>query len=146
MKLKISTPVGAGISEIKKGFNVELFKELAPPFPKLNVKRFDGSQKGDLVELELNFITHKQKWVSLIIHDHTDDELFEFIDIGKELPFPFKKWRHHHLVRKNNSGSDIIDDIEFSSGLKLLDVLLYPLLFLQFAYRKPVYRKLFSNN
>ncbi len=146
MKLKISTPVNASVQKVKEGFNIDLFKALAPPFPRLNVKRFDGSKKDDLVELELDFFTHKQTWVSLITYDHTDDKIFEFIDIGKELPFPFKKWRHHHIVQKNSYGSDIIDDIEYSSGSRILDILLYPLMYLQFAYRKPVYRKLFADN
>lgn len=144
MKLSLSTRVTGSAEQIKSGFNVSLFKALAPPFPRLNVKRFDGCKKDDLVELELDFITHKQNWVSLITYDQTTDQLFEFIDIGKELPFPFKKWKHHHLVEKTGTGSVISDNIEYSSGLIILDYLLFPLLFLQFVYRKPVYRKLFS--
>ena len=146
MKLSIATQVSSSIKQVKDGFNVNLFKALAPPFPRLNVKRFDGCKTDDLVELELDFVTHKQQWVSLIIHDRTTEEVFEFIDIGKNLPFPFKKWRHHHLVQKSGNGSLISDNIEYSSGWVIVDYLLYPLLFLQFAYRKPVYRKLFTNN
>ena len=146
MKLSLSTRVTGSVQQIKAGFDVSLFKALAPPFPKLNVKRFDGCEKNDLVELELNFFTYKQNWVSLITYDKTTDDIFEFIDIGKELPFPFKKWRHHHLVEKTGTGSVISDKIEYSSGLIILDYLLFPLLFLQFVYRKPVYRKLFSQN
>jgi len=144
MKLSLSTKVTGSVSQIKAGFDVSLFKALAPPFPRLNVKRFDGCKKDDLVELELDFLTHKQSWISLIIHDQTKEDKFEFIDIGEKLPFPFKKWRHHHLVEKDQGGSIISDNIEYSSGLILLDYLLFPLLFLQFFYRKPVYRKIFS--
>ena len=145
MKLSLSTKVDCSVLRVKEGFTIELFKALAPPFPKLEVKRFDGCEKNDLVKLELNFFTHKQTWMSLIIHEQTNDELFEFIDIGKKLPFPFKKWKHHHLVEKSGTGSIISDNIEYSTGIGLFNILIYPILLLQFAYRQPVYRKLFTN-
>ena len=146
MKLTLSTQVEQSVQKVKAGFNIDLFKLLAPPFPKLKVKRFDGCSKDDLVELELDFIIQKQSWVSLIIFDRTSNEKFEFIDIGEKLPFPFKSWKHHHIVEGNHKGSIITDDIEFRSGMLMFDYLLFPLLYLQFIYRKPVYKKVFAEN
>lgn len=143
VRIIIKTQVEQQWAEIQKGFNEELFLQLNPPFPKVKIAQFDGSKKGDQVSMELNFGLWKDHWTSLITHDKTHDSGFDFIDEGTKLPFPFRYWRHHHIVEKNITGSVIIDDITFKSPLKLLDVLLYPLLYAQFLYRRPVYKRLF---
>jgi ligand-binding SRPBCC domain-containing protein len=98
MKITIETPVNQDYLQVKEGFNETLFKKLSPPFPPVKLLRFDGSTKGDLVTLELNFIFFKQKWTSEIMEDQTTDKEFYFIDKGIELPFFLKKWTHkHHL-------------------------------------------------
>lgn len=89
MKIVIETPVEQGYLDVKSGFNESLFKSLSPPFPPVKLLRFDGSQKGDLVTLELNFIFFKQKWTSEIIDDKTTDLEFFFVDKGIQLPFFF---------------------------------------------------------
>ncbi|MBD0260611.1 MAG: hypothetical protein ICV83_33250, partial [Cytophagales bacterium] len=53
-------------------------------------------------------------------------------------------WRHRHEIRQHGTGSLIVDDVSFRSPNRLLDWLLYPVMYLQFAYRKPVYRRLFG--
>lgn len=145
MHLKLITRVARNYLKVKEGFNSDLFMKLNPPFPPVDLIEFGGCEKGDKVHLKLNFIFFKQDWISLITFDKTDEQVFEFIDEGTKLPFFLKKWRHHHIVQKLEDGtSAIIDDISFKSPFLLMDFLLFPVLWLQFAYRKPIYRRLFK--
>lgn len=144
MKIKIKTKVEQDYLSVKEGFNESLFKKLSPPFPPVKLIRFDGSQKGDLVALELNFLLFRQKWVSEIIEDQTDSEEFYFIDKGIELPFFLKSWTHKHRVIKKDNGSIIQDEISFEAPFFLLTLLLYPAMLLQFGYRIPIYKKIFK--
>lgn len=146
MKIKLSTKVGQNYLKVKGGFNAELFQALNPPFPPVKLLRFDGSSPGDLVSLKLNFIIFKQVWISKITADHLDEKEYFFVDEGIKLPFFLKKWRHkHRIVADGKNQSIIIDEINFSSPNRLLDYLIYPVLFFQFSMRKPIYRKFFSN-
>ncbi|MEM1405717.1 MAG: hypothetical protein AAGG59_03000 [Bacteroidota bacterium] len=145
MRLKICTNVAASHLTVKEGFNETLFLSLNPPFPPVRLEKFDGCKKGDKVELELNFLLFRQRWHSDITFDLTNAETFQFIDIGVKLPFFLKRWHHHHIVNRIDSDtSEIIDDITFSSPFWLLDFLLYPALYLQFLYRKPIYKRVFN--
>lgn len=144
MKINLSTPVEQDYLSVKDGFNESLFKKLSPPFPPVKLLRFDGSSKGDLVILELNFIFFKQKWESEITEDNTDSNEFYFIDEGVKLPFFLGKWKHKHRIIKSESGTEIKDEIEYKGPNKLMTVLLYPALYLQFLYRKPIYKKIFK--
>lgn len=144
MNIQIKTKVPASLEKVKEGFTQDLFLSLNPPFPPVKLLQFDGCKKGDKVKLELNFIFFKQLWVSDIVDDRQDKNSWYFLDIGVQLPFFLKKWRHHHGVEKAPSGSIIIDDITFSTGTILTDILMYPLLYGQFLYRKPIYKKIFK--
>lgn len=144
MRITLQTEVTEHWTKVKEGFNGDLFLQLNPPLPKVKLLRFDGSEKGDLVSMELDFILWKDQWTSLITSDSETESGFDFIDEGEKLPFPFKRWKHHHIVKEKQPGSVIIDDIQFSSGIFILDLLLYPLLYLQFLYRKPIYKRVFS--
>ncbi len=144
MKLTIETSVAQSYLQVKEGFNESLFKKLSPPFPPVKLLRFDGSKKGDLVTLELNFIFFKQRWTSEIVEDQTDAGEFFFIDKGIELPFFLKDWRHKHRVINKGAQTIIRDEIAYEAPFALLTWLLYPALLLQFAYRKPIYKKIFS--
>lgn len=144
MDFKIKTSVEQDYLSVKKGFQASLFKKLSPPFPPVKLIRFDGSEKGDIVSLELNFILFKQKWVSKITEDQTTEEEFYFIDEGIELPFFLKSWKHKHRIINTSVGSIIQDEISYQAPFKLLTWLLYPAMILQFAYRIPIYRKVFK--
>jgi ligand-binding SRPBCC domain-containing protein len=146
MQIQIETPVGQSYLDVKDGFNETLFKKLSPPFPPVKLLRFDGSRKGDLVTLELNFIFFKQKWTSEIIQDSTTDLEFSFVDQGVELPFFLKKWKHRHRVISSGIGSVIRDEIEYEAPFRLLTYALYPALWLQFAFRRPIYKKIFKRS
>ncbi|MEM7107374.1 MAG: hypothetical protein AAF519_04040 [Bacteroidota bacterium] len=145
MRLTITTQVLASHLDVKEGFTEDLFLSLNPPFPPVRLIRFDGCSKGDQVQLELNFILFKQRWHSDITYDLTNEHTFQFIDIGVKLPFFLKQWSHHHIVNKvDDKRSEIIDDITFSSPFRLMDFILFPALYLQFLYRKPIYKKIFN--
>ncbi|WP_073090782.1 SRPBCC family protein [Cyclobacterium lianum] len=145
MNIHLSTRVNQPYLKVRKGFGKELFEALNPPFPPVKLLRFDGSEKGDLVSLELNFLLFKQKWTSEITEAHTDGEAFYFIDEGRQLPFFLRSWRHKHIIRKTAANrSEIRDEISYSSGNGILDIFLYPVLYLQFAMRRPVYKRVFS--
>ncbi|AHM61720.1 hypothetical protein D770_17340 [Flammeovirgaceae bacterium 311] len=144
MHLLLHTHVNQPLQKVADGFNEKLFQALAPPFPRLKLLRFDGSKKGDWVAMELHFGFMKQSWVSEITaHGQTANEWY-FIDQGRKLPKPLRYWHHHHrLLALPEGGTRIVDDINYSSGNKLLDLALYPALMAQFLYRKPVYKKFF---
>ncbi len=145
MKITLTTQVEQHFLKVKDGFNEDLFSALNPPFPPVKLLRFDGSKKGDLVSLELNFIFFRQIWTSEITNDHTSDKEFYFIDEGKKLPFFLKKWKHTHRIVANGPVlAEIRDEIEYSGHNKLMDLILYPALFFQFYMRKPIYKKYFS--
>jgi len=126
-------------------FDHNLFQKLNPPWISASLLRFDGNEVGDEVHLEINFILFNQKWISEITSNASREGHYEFVDEGKTLPFFLKKWRHRHVIRHQGSGSEIIDDIRFSTGTWLTDLLFYPVLFTQFWYRKPVYKRYFND-
>lgn len=131
--------------KVKDGFNANLFKALNPPFPPVKLLRFDGSSKGDFVSLQLNFIFFKQVWTSEITDEYLDEKEFYFVDEGIKLPFFLKSWRHKHLLLSDGKDKTlIVDEINYSAPNSLLSILIYPVLYLQFAMRIPVYKKVFS--
>lgn len=144
MNIKISTKVNQSLLKVWEGFNLELFSKLAPPFPPVVVKEFGGCLKGDKVHLELNFILFKQDWISDIVDQKRTESEIYFIDEGTKLPFFLKYWQHRHRLVKDNQGTLIIDDITFKTPTILTDFLFYPLMYLQFLYRKPIYKKVFE--
>ncbi|MGW8123342.1 SRPBCC family protein [Roseivirga echinicomitans] len=143
MKIKISTKVEQDLMNVKDGFNERLFIRLSPPYPRVVLKRYDGCERGNIVAITLDFGIFKQEWVSEIVSQSLSEACFEFVDVGKKLPFFIKEWKHRHIIRRMNSGAEIVDDIEFSTPFLLLNYLMYPLFYFQFLYRKPIYRKWF---
>lgn len=119
------------------------FRNLAL-LPPVNLVRYDGSATGDIVSMELNFLFFKQKWTSKITDNHTDSKEYYFVDEGVELPFFLKRWKHKHRIIKEGASTIIRDEIEFKAPFGLLSLLLYPALYIQFAYRKPIYKKVFA--
>lgn len=146
MKITLETPVEQGYLDVKSGFDQSLFKKLSPPFPPVRLLRFDGSQKGDFVVLELDFLFFRQKWTSKITEDLTMDLEFRFVDQGVELPFFLKKWKHTHRVVSTGIGSIIRDEIEFEAPFGWMNYLLFPVLWMQFAYRRRIYRRIFKRS
>lgn len=142
-RLVITTRVEEPVERVFAGFTRDLFLRLNPPFPPVTLERFDGMTPGDEVHLLLRFPVWPQRWVSRITERVESDAERYFVDEGVTLPFFLKRWHHRHVIRREGEGSLIIDDITFATPHPLLDILLYPALFLQFLYRKPVYRRVF---
>lgn len=145
MKLTLRTPVKAPLRQVWEGFDETLFKKLSPPFPPVKLVRFDGSHTGDVVSLELNFLLFKQNWTSHITDQKETPEEIYFIDEGRQLPFFLAYWQHkHRLIRSESGGTIIADEIEYRTPFIVFDYLMYPLLWAQFAYRGPIYKRLFT--
>ena len=145
MKIFIETHVKASYLEVAKGFDLALFEALAPSFPKVQVLRFDGCEKGNQVWIAMNLIFFKQQWNAIIIDNQQSESEWSFMDEGIVLPFPLKSWKHHHRVlKKEDGGSIVIDSIEYRTFSKIVDYLCYPLFYLQFSARSPIYKKIFS--
>lgn len=145
MRIYIKTEVFQTVTSVWQHFDKNLLLKLAPPFPPFKVLRYDGQNNGDIVSFELNFFLFKQHWESVISDANISETQRSFIDNGRVLPFFLKAWKHTHLIEKNVlGGSFIIDAIEFKTPFIFTDYLLYPILYLQFLYRKPIYKKVFS--
>ena len=145
MHVILRTAVAQPPAQVMAGFTRELFIALAPPFPKLRLLRFDGCRTGDQVEIELDTLVKRLPWTSLIVDDGqlADGTLF-FVDEGQTLPPPLRYWRHRHLIQPGpQGGSIIVDDLEYRTATPALDALLYPAIWAQFAWRKPIYRRWF---
>ncbi|MEM9326361.1 MAG: hypothetical protein AAGA85_11915 [Bacteroidota bacterium] len=144
MHLKISSDVESSLATVKQGFTEALFLKLSPPFPRVRLARFDGSSPGDIVSLELDFVLFKQRWTSEIVSEANTNQEWVFVDEGKELPFFLSRWRHQHEVHAQEDGARIVDNIEYATGWILTDIIMYPAMYLQFLYRKPIYKRFFS--
>ena len=146
MHVLIKTRVRQPLSTVWAGFDRSLFDQLSPPFPPVDVVRFDGCRRGDVVHPRLNFLLFKQDWISHIIDQQTSSDEIYFIDQGTQLPFFLRYWHHRHrLLRDPAGGTVVVDDITFRTPFRLTDYLMYPLMWLQFAYRKPIYKGVFGN-
>lgn len=141
IKTKIS---GADPLSALNQFERPLFEALSPSFPKLIINRFDGSKPGDVVDISLNFKLFKIRWISSITGRSEEIDQAWFIDEAIKPPFFLKKWKHKHLVQLIDNELFIVDDISFSSHTLLFTLLVYPMLYLQFLARRPVYKKWFN--
>lgn len=144
MKFIIKTQVRQPLEKVKNGFNESLFLKLSPPFPKVELTQFDGSDVGDIVSLKLNFLLFKQSWVSKITDSKETENEYYFIDEGVVLPTGFKYWRHKHILKSIDGQTEIIDEVEYKSNNSILTLLLKPILLSQFFYRKPIYKRIFG--
>ncbi|GAB4409108.1 MAG: hypothetical protein OHK0053_35910 [Microscillaceae bacterium] len=144
MKIVIQTRVGQSPEKVFAGFDQSLFLRLNPPFPPVRLLRFDGCKTGDIVQIKLNFLLFSQIWESHITDDGQPEGEIFFVDEGVRLPFFLKYWKHRHRIVGTEKGAIIIDDIEYRAPFGLLTYLLYPVLYAQFAYRRPIYRRVFS--
>ncbi|MBD2700312.1 hypothetical protein IC229_06685 [Spirosoma sp. BT702] len=149
MHLIHKTPVEQQLTQVWAGFNRKLFEQLTPTFPPVKVVRFDGCLRGDIVHLQLNFFLLRQDWISHIVDQNSTEQEIYFIDHGAKLPFFLTYWHHRHrLISLPNDATGlqtlIVDDVTFRTPFRLTDYLVYPILWLQFACRKPVYKRVFK--
>lgn len=151
MRLHLETQVNQSLPVVWAGFDQTLFERLSPPFPPVHVIRFDGCRQDDMVHLRLNFLLFQQDWISLITEQQTNDTEIYFVDKGTKLPFFLTFWQHRHRllhirIKAGDGQTLIIDDVTFRTPFWLTDYLLYPLLWVQFAYRRPIYKRWFNRS
>ena len=147
MRILLSTRVqNTTVNQTIPLFNLELFLKLSPPFPKSELLQFDGCKKGDLVKLRLRLFFAWNYWDSEIIENSQTDYSWQFIDSGTRLPFFLSGWLHKHSLVQSENDVFVIDDIEFKAHNRLFEWLIYPALWIQFAFRKPIYRKEFGKS
>ncbi len=143
MRIYLKTTVSADFQSVINNYDRKLFDALKPPLMPLKLIRYDGEKTGDEIHLALGF---GQKWISVITDNGATEKEWFFVDEGKVLPWPLRYWKHKHKVLKtDNEITTLIDDISFGTGSSLLDTFIYPFLYLQFAMRKPAYKKFFGN-
>lgn len=149
MNFTIITPVAGDHRKVFDQFNSGLLKALTPPGMKMKVLRYDEPHEpGSMVELQATLYgVVKQIWKNEITEVEHEQDRSWFTDEGRKLPWPLKSWRHKHIVRSGSTPdgepcAEIVDDITYSAGW--LTPLFHPIIYLQFAYRKPQYRKIFG--
>jgi ligand-binding SRPBCC domain-containing protein len=144
MQIKVKTQVFESRSKVWAGFNKDLFMALAPAYPRLEVTRFDGCETGDEVHIVLHTGFVSLNWNARIVSHSFSNEANEFIDEGSVLPFPLVFWRHVHRIEDSPNGCIITDHVFYRTRIFLIDILLYPFLFLTVYQRKRAYRKFYS--
>lgn len=143
--LELTHYVGGSVREVFAGFTGELFLRLAPKLPPARLLRYDGNQVGDFVIIQIGVPPLAQEWVSEITAHVEDPRESYFVDEGRQLPFPLKRWRHRHRIRQEGPGRvAIIEDITYSAGGGIMNALMRPLLKAQFGGRGPKYREAFG--
>lgn len=146
MKLFFETSLNLPFENVKDGFGQELFLSLSPQFIPSRLKVFEGCKVGNEVHIEIGPALFSQLWISVITFEETNAMGWSFIDEGRKLPWPLKKWKHHHRVDKVTQGScKIIDDIEYSCSSTFLEWAIKPFLWLVFSIRPKRYKKFFKD-
>lgn len=127
-------------------FDENLFKALNPWFMPMKVELFEGCLPGNRVIVKLGVSMINTRWVSEITSfEKNENEIF-FTDIGLELPFPLKKWEHHHrIIKTGQNQCRIVDEITYFTSQRWLDQMIKPAMLLQFGIRKKAYSDYFTN-
>jgi ligand-binding SRPBCC domain-containing protein len=139
MNITLKSKVACELENVHNRFDGELFKYLLPPGAQLIA--FGGSTKGDIVHLKLPLAG---EWISEITENGKSPDSYYFIDEGKKLPFPLKKWKHKHILTAEGKDTIIEDNMTFSSGYSILDLFIYPLLLVSFLPRIKQYKSYFD--
>jgi ligand-binding SRPBCC domain-containing protein len=138
MKIIIKTPINKDYRTVFSLFDVKLFTALKPPLTSLKITRFDGCKKGD----EVHLVVNGQRWVSHITDFVENADEIYFVDLGANIPFPLKSWKHIHRIERSGANTcNVIDDIEYSTGNIITDKIIYPALKFMFMLRGPVYKR-----
>lgn len=118
--------------------------KVSPPWVGLKVKRLDGVQKGCEVHLDVKILKWQFKWISRVADFGKNGSEVFFTDDGVQLPCFLKSWRHSHRLIPQDDGTIIVDDVTYNSPFFLLDLLLFPAIYLQFYWRRHIYSSSFE--
>lgn len=139
MNITLRSRVIGDLETIHDRFDHDLFKYLLPPGAQLI--EFGGSKKGDIVHLKLPLAG---EWISEITENGMSENMRYFIDEGRKLPFPLKKWKHKHILQLAGKHTIIEDNMNFSTGNIITDILFYPVLLISFLPRLWQYKSYFK--
>lgn len=141
-QFRIQTPIAASMEHVWAQFDKSLLLKISPPFPKVNIRRFDGCLKGDEVELEINLFGLQILWTSHITESAETPEKIYFIDEGRIVPFGIHTWKHVHSIIATGKDTCLVEDfVTYQTKFTILDYLLFPMLWGMMVYRKPFYQK-----
>lgn len=145
MRIDLNTIVEEDLEDVWRRFDRRLFDKLSAPWMPVTVERFDGLGEGDELHLKLGQGPVGLRWVSRIEDVRHQPSEISYVDLGISLPLPLRSWRHkHRLLKRPGGGSLIRDEIEYSTGSSLVDASIYGVIYAQFAWRQPVYRREFG--
>jgi ligand-binding SRPBCC domain-containing protein len=142
MHFKISTRIATPFRQEMKGMTKERLLQLNPKFPPYEIVRFDGIYQGAEVHIVLHLAGRKEHWEYLISEVKDTEDSWSFVDESRKQPFFLRSWKHRYTICGDATYTKVTDQLEFRARFFLLDLLLYPWLYLHFLYRKPVYRKI----
>lgn len=146
MRVKVSTKVNCNYKTVFNDFELPLFKVLIPPQLTMEIIKFTGSRKGDIVHIKfLKPIIGE--WMSNITEDGVNEREAYFIDEGTLMPFGITIWKHKHIISNlDNESCLITDNIYFETNNFFRSVFYLPLVWIGMLKRKKVYRKYFNHN
>lgn len=137
----ISSVPGIEPQNVYRVFTNELLTALSPPFAKPVTRHYGGNRPGNRLHFTLRTPLGRKDWKGKVTEEgHTETEIY-FVDEGLEMPFGLTHWRHKHRLLKTPTGTQIRDEVQFETKNSLLTALLFPVLWAQFLYRKPLYAK-----
>lgn len=143
-ELRFQTCLSRPFQEVKNRFNEDLFRFLAPIFPRVTIQQYDGQEPGNLIWVRLNFFLFAWDWKSLI-QDKTENEAFmEFVDVGLKIPPFLSEWRHTHRIDSIGNQTVITDSIQWKAGKFWPDKLVHLMLWMQFRGRPGLYKSWFE--
>lgn len=146
MNIHLVTEVAGTVPEVFARFDQQLLAELTPPGVQLTfVEVEDPTHIGAIIHIRVKLLgIFRQEWRNYVSELSVQPHESYFTDEGQSLPRVLKSWRHRHIVRQKGNHVEIVDDIRYEGAFGLLGWAMYPFLWAQFAYRKPVYRKIFG--
>lgn len=119
---------------------------MLPPLGLAYVKKYEGQDPGDIIEISFR-VPFVKNWMVIIKESWMSFREYGFVDRGLRVPFGIVYWRHaHRVVARDEDSCFIIDDIEFETSWKAWDYILYPFLWLIFFPRKFLYQKYFRRS
>lgn len=143
MRIRLVNTIPSPFNKAYEQFNIHLFRFLLPPFHLAEIIKFEGHNRGDIIDVKIN-LPFMSNWTVIIKDSLLSHREFSFTDRGLRIPLGITYWRHtHRVVARDHHSCFIIDDIEYESKALLLDYLLYVPLWLIFYPRKFLYRKYF---
>ncbi len=147
MRFQILTRVQGSHRDVFLKFDHSLLTQLTPPGIRMELLHAqEPSEPGAYIQLRVTILgIIRQNWENAFSHYALGELECHFVDEGRVMPFPIRYWRHDHRVLADGAHHAIInDDVTFKTGFFLLDWIMYPILWMQFRFRQPIYRRVFG--